>query len=276
MMDVPNIIEVIKHKERPNAYFFIENIFDDYIEMSGDRLYGDDRSITGGIATFKNIPVTIIGQNRGRNTKENLAYNFSMSKPEGYRKTLRLMKQAEKFHRPIICFVDTLGAYPGREAEERGQGIAIANNIMNMLNLETPIISILIGNGGSGGALALCISDEIVALEYSVLSVISPRACANILWKDSSREMEAASMLKMTSSDLLQIGLINQIINEPNQGAHTNPYAVSEDIKEYLNHAINRYINIPFEELVANRNKKYRHIDNLYFDQFLTNQVKTD
>ncbi len=264
MTSIPYTFEIIKHKDRPNTYFFIEQLFSDYVEMSGDRLFGDDLSITGGIATFNNQPVTIIGQNRGRNTKENLKFNFSMSKPEGYRKSLRLMKQAEKFHRPIICFVDTLGAYPGKEAEERGQGIAIANNIMQMLNLKTPIISILCGNGGSGGALALCIADEIAALEHSVLSVISPRACANILWKDSTREMEAASLLKMTSIDLMDFGIVDRIISEPGEGAHTNPYEVVEDLKVYITKTLDKLTQIPLKELVKIRNDKYRKMDSSF------------
>jgi acetyl-CoA carboxylase carboxyl transferase subunit alpha len=253
MIDVSNILETIKNKDRPNTQFYINQLFPDFIEMSGDRLYGDDSSISGGIATFNNIPITIIGQNRGRTTNENLKYNFSMSKPEGFRKSLRLMKQAEKFHRPVICFVDTLGAYPGSEAEERGQGFAIANNLMNMLHLKTPIISILIGNGGSGGALALCISDEIAALEYSVLSVISPRACANILWKDSSREIEAASMLKMTSMDLHAIGILDTIIKEPEMGAHTNPEKMAENIRQYLSGVLPEYINLSINDLLKKR-----------------------
>lgn len=266
MFEILNIVEKVRHKDRPNAAYFIDKLFPDYIELSGDRLYGDDTSITGGIATFRNDPVTIIGQNRGRNTKENLRYNFSMSKPEGYRKALRLMQQAEKFHRPIICFVDTLGAFPGKEAEERGQGVAIANNIMHMLNLKTPIISVLIGNGGSGGALALCISDEIAALEHSLLSVISPRACANILWKNPKRELEAASLLKMTSRDLLFYGIVDKLIPEPGEGAHTNPDAVVAYVGEYLETALDRYRSIPVKELVTRRNIKFRKMDKRYFD----------
>lgn len=264
MIDISYIFEILKHKNRPNTQYYIDNLFPDYIEMSGDRLYGDDSSITCGIATFHNIPVTIIGQHRGRNTKENIKYNFSMNKPEGYRKSLRLMKQAEKFRRPIICFVDTIGAFPGREAEERGQGFAIANNIMNMLHLKTSIISILIGYGGSGGALALCISDEIAALEYSVLSVISPGACANILWKDSSREMEAAAMLKMTSNDLKALGFVDIIINEPKDGAHTNPDIMVENISIYISKALQEYKNIPVNDLLKKRYEKFRKFDNLY------------
>jgi len=264
MMDISYIFEILEHRNRPNAKFYIDNLFPDYIEMSGDRLFGDDSSITCGIATYNNIPVTIIGQHRGRNTKENIKYNFSMNKPEGYRKSLRLMKQAEKFHRPVICFVDTIGAYPGREAEERGQGFAIANNIMNMLHLKTPIISILIGYGGSGGALALCISDEIAALEYSVLSVISPAACANILWKDSSRKMEAAAMLKMTSCDLKKLGIVDIIINEPTNGAHTNPDIMVENINIYISKALQKYIYSPVNDLLKKRYEKFRKFDYLY------------
>lgn len=264
MKDISDVLNINRHKERPNTYYYIQEIFSDYIEMSGDRLYGDDKSITGGIASYNNIPVTIIGHNRGRNTKENIAYNFSMSKPEGYRKSLRLMKQAEKFHRPIICFVDTIGAFPGRESEERGQGTAIANILISMLTIETPIISILIGNGGSGGALALSVADEVAMLEYAVLSVISPRACSNILWKNSSREMEAAKLLKMTSWDLMELGVVDRIILEPEQGAHVNALFMIEGIRSFLDETIPKLINIPFNILVKRRCEKYRNIDSLF------------
>lgn len=234
-------ISLINHNQRPNALNYIDNVFTEFVEISGDRLYGDDPSIIGGIAFLDKISVTVIGQLRGRDTKEQIKYNFSMAHPEGFRKSLRIMKQAEKFRRPIVCFVDTLGAYPGMQAEERGQASAIANNLMEMMFLKVPVISVLIGHGGSGGALALCVANEIAILENAVLSVISPKACANILWKDSSRENEAAKLLKMTSKDLLEQGIIDHIIREPNGGAHNDQIEMSSRIKIYLNQAITKY-----------------------------------
>ena len=213
-------LDILKRTNRPNAKSYIDLIFTDFVELSGDRLFGDDPSIVSGIALLDDSPVTIVGQLRGSNIEEQIKFNFSMTHPEGFRKSLRLMKQAEKFHRPVICFVDTIGAYPGKQAEERGQAVAIANNLMEMMCLKVPIISILIGNGGSGGALALCVADRIAILENAVLSTISPKACAEILWKDTSKEIEAAELLKMTSKDLLQQGIVDYIIPEPNDGAY--------------------------------------------------------
>ena len=252
--------EILNNPARPNAKSYIDMIFTDFIELSGDRLFGDDRSITGGVALLGDVPVTVIGQLRGRNTQEHIMYNFSMTHPDGFRKSLRLMKQAEKFHRPVICFVDTIGAYPGREAEERGQASAIANNLMEMMGLKTPIISVLIGQGGSGGALALCAADRIAALEYAVLSVISPKACAEILWKDTSREQEAAELLKMTSKDLLSQGIIDKIIHEPEGGAHTDERKTAADIKVYLQAELDPLMAIGTDELVRQRRLKFEDI----------------
>ncbi len=263
-MEVVDFLKIAHHQERPNAKYYIENIFPDFIELSGDRLYGDDPSVVGGIATLDGIPVTVIGQLKGRNTEENIKYNFSMSKPEGYRKILRLMKQAEKFKRTVICLVDTFGAYPGKEAEERGQGNAIANCLMESMYLQTPIISILLGDGGSGGALALCIADVVVALEYATLSVIAPKACANILWKDSSRELEAVSLLKMQACDLLKLGVINKIIPETSGGAHTKPDVMVNIINEFLRYEMKHWIKTPVKKLLKQRISKYKNIGNSY------------
>jgi acetyl-CoA carboxylase carboxyl transferase subunit alpha len=260
MSTVEKSLKLIRHKDRPNALDYINFLFPDFVELCGDRLSGDDPSVVGGIASFMNIPVTVVGQVKGRNLEENMKYNFSMNKPEGYRKALRLMRQAEKFDRPIICFVDTVGAFPGVEAEEHGQHIAIANNLMFMMNLRVPIISILIGDGGSGGALALCAANEIAALENAVLSVISPKAAANILWKDSSRDMEAAEMLKMTADELKEMRIVDEVIPETNKGAHDNPSIVAENIKQYLVKAINKYKYMTGSKLVALRNDKFRKI----------------
>lgn len=260
MGDVKKSLQIIRNIARPNAKEYIYRIFPDFIELKGDRLYGDDQAVIGGLATLNGLAVTVIGQIKGRNLEENLQCNFSMSMPEGYRKTLRLMKQAEKFHRPIVCFVDTIGAYPGEEAEDRGQGAAIANNLMNMMNLKTRIISVLIGDGGSGGALALCVADQIAALENAVLSVIAPKACADILWKNSERELEAAKMLRMTASDLLELGIIDTLIMEPDEGAHCNPEIMADMIRRYLIETIAKLQYVPLHLIIKRRHRKFRTI----------------
>ncbi len=255
---ITNQLNILKHSDRPNAKSYIDLIFTDFVELSGDRLFGNDPSIVSGIALLDNSPVTIIGQLRGATIEEQIKFNFSMTHPEGFRKSLRLMKQAEKFQRPVICFIDTIGAYPGKQAEERGQAYAIANNLMEMMTLKVPIISVLIGYGGSGGALALCIADRIIALEHAVLSVIAPKACAEILWKDTSKEIEAAELLKMTSKDLLQQGIVDYIIPEPNDGAHTDVHETALRIKTCLIKEIKLLKNIRTSKLVHQRQKKYR------------------
>jgi len=251
---------VLKHTNRPNAKLYIDLIFTDFVELAGDRLFGDDPSIVSGIALLDGIPVTVIGQLRGTNIEEQIKFNFSMTNPEGFRKSFRLMKQAEKFHRPVICFVDTIGAFPGKHAEECGQAVAIANNLMKMMCLKVPIISILIGNGGSGGALALCVADRIAILENAVLSAISPKACAEILWKDTNKEIDAAKMLKMTSKDLLQQGIVDCIIPEPNDGAHSNVIEMAMRIKAYLVKELWSLKKVCAFKLVQQRHKKYRKI----------------
>jgi len=266
-LEIIDFLKITHHNERPNSKYYIENLFPDFIELSGDRLYGDDPSVVGGIATIDGIPITIIGQLKGRNTKERLKYNFSMGKPEGYRKILRLMKQAEKFKRPIICFVDTFGAYPGKEAEERGQGNAIANCLMENMHLKTPIISVLIGDGGSGGALAVCIADIVIALEYAMLSVISPKACANILWKDSTRELEAVAQLKIQAIDLFHLGIVDKILYEPKNGAHTEPDIMAYTIYQCLQEEVKYCIKSSIKKLIKRRKKKYNGIGR----QFLIN-----
>ncbi|MEA4827291.1 MAG: acetyl-CoA carboxylase carboxyltransferase subunit alpha [Clostridium sp.] len=246
--------------ERPTALDYIERIFDSFIELHGDRYYKDDACIIGGIAKLNSMPVTVIAQQKGRNMKENIKRNFGMPSPEGYRKALRLMKQAEKFNRPVICFVDTPGAYCGMDAEERGQGEAIARNLMEMSNLKTPIISIVIGEGGSGGALALSIGDEIWMLEHAVYSVLSPEGFASILWKDSSRVKEAAAIMKITAQDIKGYNIIDKVIQEPEGGAHKDVDMMAKAIKDEL-------LKVPFKELKDNirstlekRYSKYRNI----------------
>jgi acetyl-CoA carboxylase carboxyl transferase subunit alpha len=246
--------------ERPTTLDYIDRIYDGFMEFHGDRNFGDDPSIVGGIARLAGLPVTVIGQQKGRNIKENVKRNFGMTKPEGFRKALRLMKQAEKFHRPVICFVDTPGADPGAGAEERGQGEAIARNLMAMVNLRTPVISIVIGEGGSGGALALSVADEIWMLEHSVYSILSPEGFASILWKDASRAKEAAQKMKITAQDLLAMGLVDKVLPEPPGGAHTNPDLMASVIKEHLLQVSFQALIGQGEELTSRRYEKYRKI----------------
>lgn len=227
--------------------------------MHGDRLFGDDPAVIGGIATIDDIPVTIIGQVRTRNIDENLKYNFSMAKPEGFRKALRLSKEAEKFNRPIIFFVDTVGADPGIGAEQRGQHSAISTNLMEFMFLKVPTISLLIGNGGSGGALAFCVANSTCALENSILSVISPKAGANIIFKDSSKEKEAAKILKMTSDVLMELGIIDYIIPEPNGGAHNCKPFIYKNVKDYILRELNKYKSTSSKKIIEQRYNKYRN-----------------
>ncbi len=215
-MSAYDSVTAARANDRPTAIDYITKIFgNSFIELHGDRHYADDKAVIGGIAELNGKPVTVIAIEKGRNLKERMERNFGSAHPEGYRKALRLMKQAEKFHRPVLCFVDTSGAYCGIGAEERGQGQAIAENLMEMMTLKTPILSVLIGEGGSGGALALAVADEVWMLENAIYSVISPEGCASILWKDSTKTAEASECLKLTSQDLFKLGVIERIIREP-------------------------------------------------------------
>lgn len=250
--------QVARYLERPSTRDYINYIFKDFIELHGDRCYGDDNAIIGGIAFLEETPVTVVGHQKGKDIKENVSYNFGMPHPEGYRKALRLMRQAEKFKRPVICFVDTPGAFPGIGAEERGQGEAIARNLMEMSCLETPVLVIISGEGGSGGALALAVGDRICVLEHAIYSVISPEGCASILWKDSSRAMEAASLLKLTAKDLLEFGVIDEVLPEPLGGAHREPYEMALKIKGMLIQYLKELGNLPVETLVKERYEKFR------------------
>lgn len=255
-----SVLNILENKNRPNSINFIDKIFTDFIELCGDRLFGDDSSIIGGIALLTDIPVTVIGQIRGKTAAEQFKVNYSMTHPEGFRKAIRLMKQAEKFNRPVICFVDTIGAYPGKQAEERGQSSAIANSLIEMMYLKVPVITLLIGYGGSGGALALCAADRIAILENAVLSVISPKACAEILWKDINREREAFDLLKMTSNDLFQQGIVDIIIPEPNEGAHSDESETAIKISDYLIGEIQSLYKLSMEELIMQRQNKFRKL----------------
>jgi len=253
-------LQIIRHKDRPTVNDYLPLIFTDFYEMHGDRLYGDDAAILGGVARLDGQPVTIIAQVKGRDLDENKKTNFSMPHPEGYRKALRLARQAEKFHRPVICFIDTPGAFCGIAAEERGQGEAIAKSIADFMTLQTPVISIVLGEGGSGGALALGICDELAMLENAIYSVISPRGFASILWKDSSREKEACEIMKITAADLVRLGVAETIIEEPYGGAHNDLYKISENIKEYLASKICEKTQIPIDILLKERYTKFRKI----------------
>ncbi len=253
-------IEIVHHKGRPTVRDYIPMIFEEFYEMHGDRLFGDDGAITGGIARLGGIPVTFIGQVKGRDIEENKKTNFSMPHPEGYRKALRLAKQAEKFHRPVICFIDTPGAFCGVQAEERGQGEAIARNLFEFSTLKTPIISVVLGEGGSGGALALGVCDELAMLENATYSVISPRGFASILWKDASREKEAAEIMHITADDLQRLGVCEQIIPEPSGGAHNNPQQMAENLSEYLGDAVQRLLKKDIANLLDSRYNKFRKI----------------
>ena len=253
-------VQLARQLERPKTLDYINNLFDDFIELHGDRNFGDDKSIIGGIATLDGMPITVIGEQKGKNSKENLERNFGMPNPEGYRKALRLMKQAEKFNRPIITFIDTPGAYPGLGAEERGQGEAIARNIMEMSKLETPIICIVIGEGSSGGALAIGVGDRVVMLENSIYSILSPEGFASILYKDSSKAKEAAEDMKATADDLKKFGIIDDIIKEPKNGAQNDFDKVIKDIKKYLIKNIKELEKLPIDKLVKQRYEKFRNM----------------
>ncbi|MFD1019015.1 acetyl-CoA carboxylase carboxyl transferase subunit alpha [Thalassobacillus hwangdonensis] len=253
-------VQMARHADRPTTQDYIDALFTDFIELHGDRQYGDDAAIVGGIARYKGTPVTVIGHQRGKDTKENIRRNFGMPHPEGYRKALRLMYQADKFGRPIICFIDTKGAYPGRAAEERGQSEAIARNLKEMAGLRVPIICIVIGEGGSGGALALGVGDRIHMLENSTYSVISPEGAAALLWKDSGQAQRAAETMKITSYDLKQLGVVDEVIKEVRGGAHRNILEQATYIDEVLEKSMGELTSLHEEELLDARWEKYSKI----------------
>ena len=255
-MEAFDRVSAARAKGRPTGRAFIENLFEDFIEMHGDRRFADDKAVIAGIARLNGMPVTVIALEKGVDVKDKVAHNFGMAHPEGYRKALRQMKLAEKFHRPVVCLVDTSGAYCGIGAEERGQAQAIAENLMEMMTLKTPIVSVLIGEGGSGGALALAVADEVWMLENAVYSVISPEGCASILWKDPAKVKDAAACLKLTAEDLLQLGVIERIIPEPS-GDFDKVYQV---LKEGLFDVLQKNKAIPAEQLVQSRYGRFRKI----------------
>ncbi|SFD39815.1 acetyl-CoA carboxylase carboxyltransferase subunit alpha [Clostridium uliginosum] len=255
-------VEIARHKDRPTGKYYIDNIFKDFFEFHGDRLFGDDKAVIGGIASIEDVSVTVIAITKGSNTNENIERNFGMPNPEGYRKALRLMKQAEKFNRPVICFIDTPGAFCGVGAEERGQGSAIANNLFELSRLKTPIISIVIGEGGSGGALALTVGDKILMLEHAVYSILSPEGFASILWKDSKRAKEAAGVMKITAQDLKGFNIIDKIVKEPRGGAHKNPIKQADIIKKEILQSIQEVKSKEINQLVNERYDKFRKMGN--------------
>ncbi|MFD1066055.1 acetyl-CoA carboxylase carboxyltransferase subunit alpha [Oceanobacillus locisalsi] len=255
-----NRVQMARHTDRPTTRDYVDRLFEDFIEFHGDRLFGEDEAIISGIAYYKEQPVTVIGHQRGKDTKENIRRNFGMPHPEGYRKALRHMKQAEKFHRPIVTFIDTKGAYPGKAAEERGQSEAIAKNLMEMAGLTVPIICIVIGEGGSGGALGIGVGNRVHMLENSTYSVISPEGAAAILWKDAGEAQRAAETMKITAPDLKQLDVIDEVIPEPKGGAHRDIDEQAVFIDQVLEKSINELKGLSSEDIVEERWQKYKKI----------------
>lgn len=250
-------VQAARAKGRPTSRSFIENLTEDFLELHGDRRFRDDQAIVGGIARIGDMPVTVIGIEKGRDLQESIRRNFGAAHPEGYRKALRLMKQAEKFHRPVLCLVDTSGAYCGIGAEERGQGQAIAENLMEMMTLQTPIISIVIGEGGSGGALALAVADQVWMMENAIYSVISPEGCASILWKDSGKMQDAARHLKLTAQDLLEMQVVERVIAEPDEKDFSAVYAT---LKQQVVDTFTEALQKEPGQLVQERYQRFRRI----------------
>ncbi len=248
---------VARHEDRPKAKFFIENLFDDFIALSGDRYYGEDKSVLVGFAKFNAKSVLVIGQEKGDDLESRLDRNFGMMRPEGYRKTIRLMKLANKFNIPIISFIDTPGAYPGVGAEERGQAEAIAKSIECCMSLNVPTISIIIGEGGSGGAIALASSNKVIMLENAIYSVISPEGCATILWRDPKKMLDAARAMKLSSKDLLELKVIDEIIPEPVGGAHRDRDLILTNVNKSIENSLNEYLNMSSDEVLNHRKNKF-------------------
>lgn len=255
-----NRVQIARHPQRPTTLDYIGEIFSDFIEFHGDRNYGDDEALIGGIAQLDGQAVTVIGHQRGKATKENIRRNFGMPHPEGYRKAMRLMKQAEKFQRPVICFVDTKGAYPGKAAEERGQSEAIARNLVEMAGLTVPVISIVIGEGGSGGALGISVANHIYMLENSTFSVISPEGAASILWKDASLAQQAAEAMRITAPNLKEMNIIDDIIPEVLGGAHRDQQVEAEFVAAAIRKSLAELNSLSQEQLVQQRYDKFRAI----------------
>lgn len=251
-------VAAARHPQRPNAADYIGTLFTDFFEQHGDRLSGEDGAVLGGIALYHGRPVTVIGTRKGRTAEENLRCNFGMPGPAGYRKALRLMRQAEKFHRPVICFVDTPGAFCGVEAEERGQGEAIARNLYEMSALKTPILSIVIGEGGSGGALAMAVADEVWMMENSIYSILSPEGFASILWRDSGKAREAAEVMKLTAGDLYALGVVERVLAEPEELTAQEIRSVTDPLADQIGEFLERYGDMSAEALVQHRYDRFR------------------
>jgi acetyl-CoA carboxylase carboxyl transferase subunit alpha len=251
-------VQLSRHPARPYTLDYVRLLMDDFVELHGDRSFRDDPAIVGGMARFDGHEVLVIGHQKGRNTKENLHRNFGMARPEGYRKSTRLMRLAARFRKPILSFIDTPGAYPGLGAEERGQAEAIAKSLQVMASLQTPMITVVIGEGGSGGALALGLTDRILMLEYSIYSVISPEGCASILWRDPARVPDAAAQLKLTAQDLVALGICDEIIPESPGGAHREPAVTASNVRTALKRHLKELLELPADELVARRYQKFR------------------
>ena len=253
-------MQLSRNADRPTALDYINILFDDFMEFHGDRYFKDDGAIVGGIATFKGVPVTVIGQQKGKNTKENLKRNFGMPSPDGYRKALRMMKQAETFGRPVICFVDTPGAFCGIEAEERGQGEAIARNLFEMSDLKVPVVSIVIGEGGSGGALAMAVANEVWMMENAIYSVLSPEGFASILWKDSKKAPEASRVMKVTAKDLYEMKIIERVIVEKEPASSKNIAVIADEMRRGLEEFLSSHVTMTGEELAAERYERFRRM----------------
>ncbi|PTQ53174.1 MAG: Acetyl-coenzyme A carboxyl transferase alpha chain [Brockia lithotrophica] len=251
---------VARHPERPTTLEIVEHVFEDFFELHGDRLYGDDPAVVGGIALFEGLPVTVIGHQKGKTTEEQIRRNFGMPHPEGNRKALRLMRQAEKFGRPVVTFVNTPGAYPGKGAEERGQGLAIAENLWAMAGLRVPVVTFVVGEGASGGALALAVADRLYMLEYAWFTVIAPEGAAALLWRDAKEAPRAAAALKLTARDLQDLGVIDAVVPEPLGGAHKDPAAVYGEIRRFLRLALEELLPLSPEELVERRYRRLRSV----------------
>ena len=252
--------QIARHPKRPHTLDLINLLMEDWIELHGDRVFGDDKAIVGGLATFEGDPVVVIGHQKGRDTRENIARNFGMPHPEGYRKALRLMQLASKFGKPIITFIDTPGAYPGLGAEERGQAEAIARNLREMAGLTSAVICVVTGEGGSGGALAIGVGNRVLMLEYAIYSVISPEGCAAILWGDGAKAPEAAEIMRVTSPDLLKLGVIDAIVPEPVGGAHRNWEATAASLRAVLRDHLWQLRSRSETELIEERQEKFRRI----------------
>lgn len=267
-------VKLARSADRPTSKSLIKAIFPDFIELHGDRLYGDDEAIVGGLATFNEIPVTVIAEEKGTDTQNRLKHNFGMPHPEGYRKALRLMKQAEKFKRPIITIIDTPGAYPGLGAEERGQAGAIALNLKELMVLKTPIIVIVLGEGGSGGALAIGVGDHIMMFENAIYSILSPEGFASILFKDSTRANEAAHLMKLTAEDLKSFGIIDEIILE-GKGLNTDPEVGYTNLKKQISKQLTKLMKTPVEKLLVNRYDKFKKMGE-YEESVIKNEELAD